>query len=87
MLFLEFFLAETLPLIIDPIVEQWRPSFDIWWELFTDILRHKGNKIMDSNAQSLDQLTTIIQGWVSLSKDFVGMPEPIKSLDVEVRFY
>lgn len=87
MFFLEFLLTEILSFIIDAIVEQRRPSLDIRREFFTDVLRHKGNKIMNANAQFLDQLMTVIQGLVLLCEDLIGMAEPIESLDVEIRLY
>lgn len=73
MFFLELLLTEILSFVIDAIVEQRRPSLDIRREFFTDVLRYKGNKIMNADAQFLDQLMTVIQGLVLLSEDLIGM--------------
>ena len=74
MFFLELLLAEILSFVIDAIVEQRRPSLDIRRKFFTDILGYKGNKIMNADAQFLDQLMTVIQGLVLLCEDLIGMP-------------
>lgn len=50
MFFFELLLTEILSFIIDPIVEQRRPSFDIRRELFADVLRYESNKIMNTDA-------------------------------------